>query len=75
MKKKLMSHYLEGLLNMASSVSKSISPSYVKVNCYNKKDFKEKFIKEYRIKEDLKLIETKESLTSTLLNWFYEKKL
>ena len=37
--------YLEGILNMASSLSKNIGPSYVKVDCYIKEDFKEQLSK------------------------------
>lgn len=74
MKKELMSCYIEGLCNMASSMSKSIGPSYIKVNCYDKKDLKEKFTKDYKITpEDLKLTNTNQSLTTTLLDWFYDE--
>ena len=66
--------YLEGILNMASSISKSIGPSYVKVDCYKKDEFKEEFKKFYNIKEDIKLIETSNSLDTALLDWFYNEK-
>ena len=66
-----ISSYLEGVLNMASSLSKNIGPSYVKVDCYYKKDFKEQFSKIYKIsKDDINLKETNKSLESALFDWF-----
>ena len=67
--------YLEGLLNMASSESKYIGPSYIKVDCYKKKEFKQNFCKFYKIKEELKLIETNDSLDTTLLTWLGSKEI
>ncbi len=69
-----LSGYLEGLLNMASSLSSYIGPSYIKVDCYNKKSFKEDFCKNYEIK-DFKMISTEEKLDSPLLNWLNNKKI
>lgn len=68
--KDYLSSYLEGITNMASSISKSIGHSYVKVDAYNKNTFQEEFKKYYHLKEDIKLIETNKSLESTLLDWF-----
>ena len=63
--------YLEGLLNMASSLSKNIGPSYVKVDCYIKEDFKEQLSKYYKVPIDkINLIKTNETLESALSNWF-----
>ena len=69
-----LSVYLEGILNMASSISTSIGPSYVKVDCYEKENLKENFCKNYKINEnDLNLIETSSSLKASLLEWFYNE--
>ena len=63
--------YLEGLLNMASSLSKNIGPSYIKVDCYLKEDFKEQLSKYYKVPIDkINLIKTNETLESALSNWF-----
>ena len=74
MEKVYLSGYLEGLLNMASSLSDYIGPSYIKVDCYNKKDFKEEFCKNYEIKE-FNMIKKEEKLYSPLFNWLNDKKL
>ncbi len=63
--------YLEGLLNMASSLSKNIGPSYIKVDCYLKEDFKEQLSKYYKVPIDkINLLKTNETLESALSNWF-----
>ena len=67
--------YLEGILNMACSLSKSIGPSYIKVHGYDKESFIEEFSKNYKIpKESIELIETDKNVESTLLDWFYNEK-
>ena len=48
-----LSSYLTGLTNMASSMSKNIGPSFIEVDCMNKKSFKEEFAKYYEISLDL----------------------
>ena len=73
--KDYLSSYLEGICNMASSISKSIGPSYVKVDGYLKEKFQEDFKKYYHLKEDIKLIETSKSFETTLLDWFQEKEI
>ena len=55
---------------MASSISKSIKYSYIKVDAYNKSSFQENFKKYYHLKEDINLVETSNSLDTTLLDWF-----
>lgn len=65
-----LSSYLEGVLNMSSSISKSIGYSYVKVDGYLKESFQEEFKKFYHLKEDVRLIETTNSFEATLLDWF-----
>ena len=71
--KDYLSSYLEGITNMASSISKSIGYSYVKVDAYDKKTFQEEFKKYYHLKEDIKLIETSKSFESALLDWFQDE--
>ena len=68
--KDYLSSYLEGICNMASSISKSIGYSYIKVDAYNKSSFQEDFKKYYHLKEDINLVETSNSLDTTLLDWF-----
>jgi hypothetical protein len=68
-----LSSYLEGITNMASSISKSIGYSYVKVDAYDKKTFQEEFKKYYHLKENIKLIETSKSFESALLDWFQDE--
>ena len=65
-----LSSYLEGVLNMSSSISKSIGYSYVKVDGYLKESFQEEFKKFYHLKEDVRLIEKTNSFEATLLDWF-----
>ena len=73
--KDYLSSYLEGICNMASSISKSIGYSYVKVDAYDKSSFQEEFKKYYKLKENINLIETPNSLQTTLLNWFQEENI
>lgn len=69
-----LSGYLTGLMNMSSSLSTYIGPSYIKVHCYEKNSFKEEFKKNYKLKEEVELIETNQSLETTLLDWFGDDK-
>ena len=71
--KEYLSSYLEGITNMASSISKSIGHSYVKVDAYDKNIFQEEFKKSYHLKEDIKLIETSKTLKTALLDWFQKE--
>ncbi len=71
MKKEIISSYLEGMMNLASSLSDAIGPSYIKVECYEKDKFREEFCKDYEISPTtLNLIDTPNSLQTTLLDWF-----
>lgn len=59
--------YISGLVNMASSVSKTISKSYLQADCFEKKDYQKKFLTMYEIPEDIfHLEEYKKSLESLL---------
>ena len=65
--------YLTGLLNMASSLSDYIGPSYIKVNCYEKKKFKKEFSEIYKInKEEINLIECfqDKKMVDSITYWF-----
>ena len=66
MNKNVLSAYLDGLMNMASSLSKSIGPSFVSVNCYDK----EEFSKEYKIDYSLTSLSYKDKLEE----WFIDDK-
>ena len=69
-----LSGYLEGMLNLSSSLSKTIGPSFIKVHCYEKKTFQKEFNNRYQIK-DFNLIETNQSLETTLLDWLGDSKI
>ena len=66
MNKLILSAYLDGLMNMASSLSKSIGPSFVTVNCYDKEEFN----KEYKIKYSPTSLSYKDKLEE----WFIDDK-
>ena len=67
MKEEQIRLYLNGLMNMASSLSSSIGPSYIMVDCYKKTRFK----KESNINE---IIPTTLSFSEKLKEWFGEDK-
>ena len=66
MNKLILSAYLDGLMNMASSLSKSIGQSFVTVNCYDKEEFN----KEYKIKYSPTSLSYKDKLEE----WFIDDK-
>jgi len=63
--------YLNGLMNMASSLSKSIGPSYIIVDCYKKEEL-EQLKKDYHIK---KITPSTLSFKEKLGEWFLEEKI
>lgn len=63
------SSYLTGLANMASSLSKEIGPSYIEVDCFDKKNYQKEFQEYYEIKENIELIETNLKLENILSFW------
>ena len=65
-------YYLNGIMNMASSISKNIGLSYIDVEAYNKETFNEDFCKYHKIKE-IELENLNISLTEALKEWFYEE--
>ncbi len=46
-----ISCYLTGLAHMASSLSKSIGPSFFEIDCYHLKDFPNQFLSFYNISD------------------------
>ncbi len=45
--------YVSGLVNMASSVSKTISKSYLQADCFEKKNYQSAFTNMYEVPEDI----------------------
>ncbi|MBR3210373.1 MAG: hypothetical protein IKF71_00350 [Bacilli bacterium] len=62
MNKEYMHAYLDGIMNMASSLSKNMGPSYILVDCYNKEEF-DKYFK-------IKYTSTTLSFEEKLKEWF-----
>ena len=53
------SSYIDGLVNMASSCSEYMMPSYMRAICFKKKNYKKAFCNFYKIPEkELEIIET-----------------
>ena len=69
MNKEQLIDYLNGLFQMASSLSDYIGPSYIKVDCYLKEEFAEKFRENYNLKE-VKIEKSSKNIESALLDWF-----
>ena len=58
MYQKRLSNYLSGIMNLASSLSTWIGPSYIEVECYQKEQALSNLIKEYHLpKEEYEMIE------------------
>lgn len=67
--------YISGLVNMASSMSSWMGPSFMDAICFNKDDYLEKFSSFHKIKkEDIKLHELNISLEEFIKNNFGEDK-
>ncbi len=64
MDKKYIHAYLDGLMNMASSLSKNMGPSYILVDCYEKNEFDSSF--------KIKYYPTTLSFEEKLNEWFIE---
>ena len=69
MNKEQLIDYLNGLFQMASSLSDYIGPSYIKVDCYLKEEFKEEFCNNYNIK-GLDIKKSNKTIETALLDWF-----
>ncbi|MBR2678816.1 MAG: hypothetical protein IKE63_05315 [Bacilli bacterium] len=82
------SNYVSGLVNMASSVSKYIGPSYLQADCYELKDYVDDFCAMYEIPKDIVHLEeykhsleellksilgTSEGLIEGLLHWLHRE--
>ena len=62
--------YIKGLMNLASSLSKNIGPSYVTVKYFNKKEF-ENLISRKKIN----IYDSNKSLKEVLNAWFNDKEI
>lgn len=72
---KTESSYISGLLNMASSCSKTIGLSYADAECFNKDKYKNDFSKLHKIKEiDLSLEKLNITFKELLTNIFGDEK-
>lgn len=61
--------YISGLVNMASSCSTKIGPSYLQADCFEKKNYQKKFLTMYEIPEDIfHLVEYNKSLEKLLID-------
>ena len=69
MNKEQLIDYLNGLFQMASSLSDYIGPSYIKVDCYLKEEFKEEFCNNYNIK-GLDIKKSNKKIENAILDWF-----
>ncbi|MBR2833920.1 MAG: hypothetical protein IKE75_05850 [Bacilli bacterium] len=63
--------YINGLLDMASSVSKKMSYSYMRADCFNLSGYKKDFLKYYKISlEKLEIVKVSESLKNIFSLFF-----
>ena len=70
-----LSNYLTGIMQMASSLSNNIGPSYINVECYEKEKFAEEFCREYKITDqDLDIEIANRNLITALFSWFGNEK-
>lgn len=69
------SSYVDGLVNMASSCSEYMMPSYMRAICFKKKAFKKSFCTFYEIpKEQLDIVETSLTLKDFIIQSFGNNK-
>lgn len=62
-----LSNYLSGIMNLASSLSTWIGPSYIEVECYKKENAQSNLIKEHNLpKEEYEFIELETSFEDLL---------
>ncbi len=62
-----LSNYLSGIMNLASSLSTWIGPSYIEVECYQKEDALSTLLKDYHVpKEEYEWEEVKISFMDLL---------
>ena len=55
-----LSNYVAGLVNMASSCSKTMGPSYVDADCFSRENYEDEFANLYNVnKDDKQLIKIK----------------
>ena len=70
-----LSYYIEGLLDMSVSTTKSLGLSYLRADCFNKEDFEKEFQKLFRIKIPIELEETKDTKENTLFEIIRNKEI
>ena len=66
-----LSNYVAGLVNMASSCSKTMGPSYVDADCFSRENFEDEFANLYNVnKDEIKLTEINKSFRDVLSDLF-----
>ena len=72
----LINSYLNGLFNLASSISKNIDSSYIKVDVYEKETFIQEFSENYNLDEKYtNIVPTKRNFKEVLIDFVKEKNL
>ena len=70
MEQTYLNGYMDGIMKIASSLSNNIGPSFIDVDCYNKKEFKKEFCKYFNISEDnFEILKTNITLENKLKEW------
>ena len=71
---KELSSYISGLMNMASSLSTYIGPSWIDASCFEKKNSFEEFKKYYKLDIDISINKTNRDFDIALKAWLGEDK-
>ena len=68
--------YLSGLIDLTTSLSKKINPSFINVTCFKKNKFKENFSKYYKIPiNKIKLNKSNKNIDKLLKSWLGNNKV
>ena len=71
-----LSSYFTGLTNLASTVAKGKTPSYIEVDCFDKNNFNEEFAKCYKIDKDKIVLEEENTTINDILSgWLNDKEV
>ncbi len=62
--------YLNGIMDLASACSEWIGRSSVSVAVYAPEAFPERFVKDFRIRKPISLVESQETFKQTIVQWF-----
>ena len=65
-----VSSYMNGLIDMASGISKSMGPSSISAFCFSKRNFMKRFKKFFEIDGDFELVDSNDSFDVILYDWF-----